>query len=164
MELVTPGIGLIVWTSLAFLIAWFILGKFAWKPILKALGDRERSIEEALESAERAKREMAELKSKNDDLLKEARKERDEILKEARETRDMVIGEAKNKAKEEADKIVAGARETIRNEKMAAVTELKNQVAVLSIEIAERILQDELSDSTKQKSLVDNLMDDVKLN
>lgn len=164
MELVTPGIGLIVWTSLAFLIAWFILGKFAWKPILKALSDRESSIEDALQMADRAKREMAELKSANEDLLKEARLERDKMLKEARDTKDAIVNEAKEKAQEEGDKIITAARDTIRNEKMAAVTELKNQVGKLSIEIAERILKSELSAEAKQKALVDNLLDDVKLN
>jgi F-type H+-transporting ATPase subunit b len=162
--LVTPEIGMLFWTLVVFLILMFILTKFAWKPILKAVKERESSIEEALESAEKAKLAMAELKSNNEDLLNEARAERDGMLKEARGIKDKIVADAKITAKEEAEKIVVAAKESIHHEKMAAITELKNQVAVLSIEIAEKILKDELSSTDKQKAIVDNIVKDINLN
>jgi F-type H+-transporting ATPase subunit b len=158
------NIGTVIWTSIAFLTVLFILGKFAWKPILKAIQEREESIELALRSAENAKKEMEALQNNNEKLLNEARIERDKILKEAREAKEAVINEAKSKASEEAEKIVAQARESIHNEKMAAVTELKNQVAVLSIEIAEKIIKEQLSNEDKQKKMIENLVKDVTLN
>ncbi|CAG0960882.1 F-type H+-transporting ATPase subunit b [Flavobacteriales bacterium] len=162
--MLSVSIGTIIWTSIAFLTVLFILGKFAWKPILKAIQEREESIELALRAAENAKKEMENLQSSNEKLLNEARIERDKILKEAREAKELVISTAKGKASEEAEKIIAMARESIHNEKMAAVTELKNQVAVLSIEIAEKILKQQLSDEDKQKKIIDNLVKDVNLN
>lgn len=162
--MLSVSIGTIIWTSIAFLTVLFILGKFAWKPILKALQEREESIELALRAAENAKKEMENLQSSNEKLLNEARIERDKILKEAREAKELVISAAKEKASEEAEKIMAMARESIHNEKMAAVTELKNQVAVLSIEIAEKILKQQLSDEDKQKKIIENLVKDVNLN
>lgn len=164
MELVTPDIGLAIWTTLAFIILMFLLKKFAWGPILKGVQDREETIAESLQSAEKAREEMAALQSQNEDLLREARIERDKILKEARDAKDAIISESKGKAQEEANKIIASARENIQHEKMAAISELKNQVAQLSIEIAEKIIRERLSDSEKQKALVKDLMDDVKLN
>ena len=162
--LVTPGVGLIFWTSIVFILLLVLLGKFAWKPILAAIKSREESIDEALKSAEKAKLEMQELKAGNEKILAEARAERDALLKEARDTKDSIIAEAKSKSQSEADRIMASAREQITNEKNAAVAELKNQVAVLSIEIAEKILRSELSSDEKQKALVSNLMKDVNLN
>jgi F-type H+-transporting ATPase subunit b len=162
--LVTPDLGLIVWTTVVFCILLFLLAKFAWKPILNAVNQREKSIEEALNKAEEAKKEMAELKSANEDLLKEARAERDEMLKEARTLKDKIIAEAKAKANEDAERIIASAKESIQHEKMAAVTELKNQVANLSIEIAEKILKQELSNETKQASMLDNVVENIQLN
>lgn len=162
--MLSVSIGTIIWTSIAFLTVLFILGKFAWKPILKAIQEREESIELALRAAENAKKEMENLQSSNEKLLNEARIERDKILKEAREAKELVISTAKGKASEEAEKIIAMARESIHNEKMAAVTELKNQVAVLSIEIAEKILKQQLSYEDKQKKIIDNLVKDVNLN
>ncbi len=162
--MLSVSIGTVIWTSIAFLTVLFILGKFAWKPILKAIQEREESIELALRSAENAKKEMEALQSNNEKLLNEARIERDKILKEAREAKEAVINEAKSIASEEAEKIVAQARESIHNEKMAAVTELKNQVAVLSIEIAEKILKEQLSNEDKQKKMIENLVKDVTLN
>lgn len=162
--LVTPDLGLIVWTTVVFCILLFLLAKFAWKPILNAVNQREKSIEEALNKAEEAKKEMAELKSANEDLLKEARAERDEMLKEARTLKDKIIAEAKAKANEDAERIIASAKESIQHEKMAAVTELKNQVANLSIEIAEKILKQELSNETKQASMIDNVVENIQLN
>lgn len=164
MELVTPGIGLIFWTSLVFLILLALLTKYAWKPILTAVKSRESKIEEALEAAEKAKMDMAKLKSLNEDLRKEALAERDNLLKEAREIREKMVAEAKNIAKSEGDRLIEAARETIKNEKMAAVTELKNQVATLSVEIAEKIIKQQLSSDDKQNSLVNNLVEDVNLN
>lgn len=162
--LTTPGIGLIFWTSIVFISLVVLLGKFAWKPILSAIKTREESIEAALKAAEKAKAEMQELKAGNEKILAEARAERDALLKDARDTKDAIINEAKTKAKTEADRILTSAREQINNEKNAAITELKNQVATLSIEIAEKILRSELSSDDKQKALVTNLMKDVNLN
>lgn len=164
MELVTPAFGLVFWMLITFLIVLFLLKKFAWKPILNMIKEREESIENALSSAEKAKKEMASLQSSNEKILSDARLERDVILKEARELREGMINEAKGKATAEADKIVAAARETINNEKMAAITELKNQVATLSIEIAEKVLGQHLATDEKQKAYVKQLLDEVKLN
>lgn len=162
--LTTPGLGLIVWTTITFLLLLFLLGKFAWKPILSAIKTREEGIENALAAAEHAKKEMQELKSANETILNQARAERDALLKEARDTKESIINEAKTKATKEAERILTAAREQITNEKNAAITELKNQVATLSIEIAEKILKSELSSDEKQKTLVNNLMKDVNLN
>lgn len=158
------SVGLFFWQTILFLVLLFLLRKFAWKPILNAVNEREDSIKEALDSAEDAKREMAKLKSNNEDLLNEARAERDEMLKEARSIKDNIVTEAKTIASEEAEKIITSAREGIQHEKMAAITELKNQVAVLSIEIAEKILKDELSSDDKQKAIIDNVVKDINLN
>jgi F-type H+-transporting ATPase subunit b len=162
--LVTPEIGMLFWTLIVFVLLMFLLTKFAWKPILAAVKERESSIDSALKAAEEAKLAMAELKSNNEDLLNEARAERDIMLKEARSIKDGIVAEAKAKASQDAEKIIASARESIQHEKMAAVTELKNQVAVLSIEIAEKILKDEMSSGDKQKAIVDNLVKDISLN
>jgi F-type H+-transporting ATPase subunit b len=164
MDLVIPSIGLIFWTSLVFIILLFLLGKFAWKPILKSVKERETKIETALEASEKAREEMAALKSQNEDLRKEALLERDSLLKEAREMKDKIVAEAKNTAKEEGERIIESAREAIKNEKMAAVTEIKNQVATLSIEIAEKIVKEKLSSDEKQKTLVDGLVNEINLN
>lgn len=162
--LLSPSYGLIVWTLVAFLTILFLLRKFAWRPILKALSDRENSITDALNMAKKAKEEMLALQSNNERLLNEARAERDKLLKEARDVKDAIIAEAKGKAQAEANKIMASTRESINNEKMAAITELKNQVAKMSIEIAEKILRHELSNDEKQKALVENLLRDISLN
>ena len=162
--LVTPEIGMLFWTLVVFLLLMLILTKFAWKPILKAVKEREKSIEEALDSAEKARLAMAELKSNNEDLLNQERAERDNMLKEAREIKEGIVASAKTTAKEEADKIISTARESIHHQKMAAITELKNQVAVLSIEIAEKILKEELSSADKQKTIIDNIVKDINLN
>lgn len=164
MELVKPAFGLIFWMLVSFSVIFFLLKKFAWKPILKALSDREESITEALNTAKKAKEEMASLKADNERLLNEARNERDLMLKQAREAKDAILAEAKTKAQAEANKIMTSARETINNEKLAAITELKNQVATMSIDIAEKILRHELSKDDKQKALVESLLKDVSLN
>jgi F-type H+-transporting ATPase subunit b len=164
MGLMIPETGLAIWMMITFLILLFLLKKFAWKPILKMIKEREDSIDGALKSAEKAKEEMRNLQADNEKILAQARHERDMMLKEAREMKDNIVGEAKGKAKEEADKILASAREAIQNEKMAAITELKNQVAMLSVEIAEKILKRELSDENKQRELIGDLLKDTKLN
>lgn len=162
--LLSPSYGLIVWTLLAFLTVLFLLKKFAWKPILNALKEREDSIQNALDAAKKAKEEMFALQSDNQRILDEAKLERDKIMKDAREVKDTIIAEAKQKAQKEGEKLLATARENIQNEKMDAITELKNQVAKLSIDIAEKILKEELSSQEKQKKLVSALLEDVNLN
>jgi F-type H+-transporting ATPase subunit b len=162
--LVKPDIGLLFWTTVTFLILLVLLRKFAWKPILNAVKAREASIDGALAAAEEAKEEMAKLKSDNDRIMKEAREERDALLKEAREIKDRTIAEAKEKAGEEAKRILADAHEQIENQKMAAITELKNQVGEMSIAIAEKILRSELADKGKQEALVDEQLKDFNLN
>lgn len=164
MELVTPGIGLIFWTTLVFLILFFVLSKYAWKPILSSVNEREQKIQDALYLAEKTKEEMARIQADNQSLLREARDERDKILKEAKEAKDAIVGEAKNLAQKEANKLLENARLAIQNEKMAAITELKNQVATLSLDIAEKILKNELSSSDKQKTYVNTLLQDVNVN
>ncbi len=164
MELVNPGIGLIFWMTLSFAILIWILAKYAWKPIIKALSERETTIDEALNAAKIAKEEMEKLKFSNEQLLKEAKEERDNILREARKIKDNIIEEAKLKAKEEGKKIVENAKESIQFEKMAAVTELKNQLGKLSIEIAEKLLKEELSGTLKQKKLIKRLINEINFN
>lgn len=164
MELVQPGLGLIVWMTLAFAVVLWILKKFAWKPIMQALKDREESIDEALHAADRAREDMTKLKFDNEKLLQEAKDDRDAILREARKVKDKIIEDAREKANTEANRIVENAKERIENEKMAAITDLKNQIASLSIEIAEKILKSELADAKKQKEYVQKLIDDIHFN
>jgi F-type H+-transporting ATPase subunit b len=164
MELVTPQIGLIFWTSLSFLILMFLLKKFAWAPILGAVKNREASIREALESAENARAEMANLHADNERILKEARAERDAMLKDARDIKASIVSSAKNIAKEEADKMIVSAKAVIENEKVAAISELKSSVGSLSVDIAEKILKAELKDPEKQNAYITEMLKDVKLN
>jgi len=164
MELVSPGIGLIFWMTLSFGIVIWLLGKYAWNPIMKSLHEREESIDKALHEADLARKQMEDLKASNEELLKEAKEERDEILKQAREIKEKLIEDARIKAGEEAGRIVESAKEAIENEKMAAMTELKNEVAGLSIEIAEKLLERELSDKKRQKEYVEQLIKKAKLN
>jgi len=164
MELVQPGVGLIVWMTVAFAILLWILGKFAWKPIMNGLKEREDSIDEALNAANKAREEMKEMKFSNEQLLKEAKGERDAILREARQVKENIIEEAKEKANDEANRIVENAKERIRFEKMAAITDMKNQLADLSIEIAEKIIRVELSSKDKHKELIERLINEIKEN
>jgi len=164
MNLVKPEFGLIFWMTVTFLIVFFLMKKFAWGPILKMIQEREESIESALNSAQKAKEEMAELQNNNEKLLAEARLEKDKMLKEAREIKDTMISDAKDAAQKEALRIMADARNTIQNEKMAAINELKNQVALMSVDIAEKIIRKDLSKDESQKTLVASLINDVKLN
>ncbi len=162
--LLSVSLGTVFWASISFLIVLILLKKMAWKPILQALKDREESIENALSEAEKARAEMANLQSDNEKFLKEARIERDHILKEAREMRDSMIAEAKNKAQGEADKMIESAREAIENEKNAAIADMKAQVASLSLDIAEKVIRQKLSDDSQQQQLVEGMLNDVKLN
>jgi F-type H+-transporting ATPase subunit b len=163
MELVTPGIGLLFWMTLSFGLLLFVLGKYAWKPIMKAIHEREDSIETALNSAEKAREDMLALKSDNEQLLKQAKEERDAMLRDARKLKEGILEEARSKANEEGLRIIENARESIQFEKMAALTELKNQIAVLSIEIAEKVIEQELSDKAKQQQFTEKLIDKIKL-
>src|SRR6187200_3412641 len=145
MDLLIPSFGLIIWTLLAFLIVFFILKKFAWKPILNSLQQRETSIADSLSTAERVRAEMAQLKSENEALLAKAREERGHILKEARDTKEKIINEAKEEAKIVANKIITDAQAAIEQQKMAALVDVKNQVGLMVIEVSEKILRRELS-------------------
>ena len=155
MQLVTPAIGLMFWTVVIFMLLLILLKKFAWKPILKAVDDRNSSINEALASAEKAKSEMEQLLSDNDKILNEAHNQRDSIIKEARDIKIKTIADAKNKASIEAEKIISSAKEQIKNEKMKAMTELKNEIADISIQMAEKIIKTELKDAKSQKKLIE---------
>ncbi len=162
--LLKPEFGLLIWTLLAFLVVFFILKKFAWPAIVKGLKDREQSIAESLATAERVKMEMAQLKSENEALLASAREERAKLLKEARETKDKIVNEAKEQAKTEANKIITEAQAAINTQKMAALTEVKNQVGKLVIEVSEKVLRRELENKSAQEAHIKGLVDDVKLN
>jgi F-type H+-transporting ATPase subunit b len=164
MGLVTPDYGLLFWMVLTFLAVLYILKKFAWGPILSSLKEREDSIEEALESAQKAREEMGKLKSDNEKILAEARNERSQMLKEAKDLQLKMIEEAKQKASQEADKMIEAARRSIENEKEAAISEMKENIASLSVLIAEKILKKQLDDPQKQKELMDQYLKDIKLN
>lgn len=164
MDLLLPSVGTIFWGTIVFALMIVLLGKFAWKPMLKAVNDREASISDSLALAEKTKAEMAKLQSENEALLKEARVERDKIIKEANEASKAMIAEAKDKSKVEADKIISDAHTAITNEKNAAMSEIKSHVAALSLEIAEKIIKGELASGDKQKALADQLADDISLN
>ena len=164
MDLVTPDVGLLFWTFISFAILFFLLKKFAWKPIVGTVNDREKSIKEALASAEAAKLEMQNLTADNERILQEARAEREGMMKEAREIKTKMIADAKDEAKESADKMITQAQAAIESEKKAAVAELKSQVASLSIEIAEKVMKSELSDTDKQLKLVEDMLGNAKLN
>lgn len=164
MDLLIPEVGLIFWHTLSFLLLLFLLAKFAWKPVMKAIGERERSIEHALDAAEKAKQEMARLTSENEQLLKEARAERDLILKEAREIKEQLLKDAKDQAQLEGNRMIEKARIEINNQKAIAMADVKNLVSKLSLEIARKVLQQELADKNKQDALVGELLKEVKLN
>ena len=157
------SIGLFFWQTLIFISLIFLLKKFAWKPILEAINEREDGIKNALESAEQARKEMASLKSDNEETLKKARAERDSLLKEALEIKQKLIDDAKNEANVEAKKLISQAQETIKSEKNAAVLDLKKQVANLSIDIAEKVLKEKVSNDKEQMNLVNELVKDIKI-
>ncbi|RZK52067.1 MAG: F0F1 ATP synthase subunit B [Pedobacter sp.] len=164
MDLLIPEVGLVIFQTIAFLLLMFVLGKFAWKPVLAAIKEREQSIDDALNKAELAKQEMARLTSQNEELMKQARAERDEILKEAKTLKDSIVNEAKTSAQTEGAKLIEKARIEIENQKKAALAELKGQVSTLSLDIAERVLRSQLDDKAKQQDLVNSLLKDVELN
>jgi F-type H+-transporting ATPase subunit b len=164
MDLIIPSAGLIFWQLIGFLALLFILIKFAWKPILASLAEREASIDGALKSAEQARNEMANLKSENEKLLQEARLERDVILKKAHEASLKMIDDAKNEAAKQGAQLIESAKAVIETEKKAALTEVKNQVAMLTLEVTEKLLRKKLSDDKAQAELVDQFIKDLKLN
>lgn len=164
MDLLNPSFGLLIWTLLAFLIVFFILKKFAWKPILESLKERELGIADSLATAEKVKAEMAQLKSENEALITQAREERASMIKAAKEASDKMLSEAKDKARSEYDRIVADAQVAITQQKNAALTDVKNQVGSLVIEVAEKVLRRELSSRTEQENYINQLAEVVKLN
>ncbi len=162
--LVKPELGLVVWTTLAFLIVLFVLAKYAWKPILNAVHTREQGIEDAIAKAEKVQFEMAQLQNENETLLAKAREERATMLKEAKETKDKMINEAKEEAKAQAARILADAHSAIQNQKMAALVDIKNQVGNLVVEVSEKVLRKELSNKAEQESYIKGLASAVTLN
>jgi F-type H+-transporting ATPase subunit b len=164
MDLLKPNFGLLLWTLLAFLIVLFILGRFAWPAIVKGLKQREQGIADSLASAERMKAEMSQMKNENEALLATAREERAQLLKEARETKDKIINEAKEQAKIEANKIIVEAQAAINTQKMSAITDVKNQIGKLVVEVTEKVLRKELSNKDAQEAHIKDLVNEVKLN
>ncbi len=164
MQLVTPDIGLLFWMLVSFLIVFFILKKFAWKPILGMLHERENNIEQALKAADKAKEDMKKMQADNERILDEARAEREKIFREAQGIKEKIIGEAREQANKEKDKIMNDARASIEAEKNAAIREIRETTAELSVQIAEKLLRRELSNDQKQKDLLDQLIKDVPVN
>ncbi len=164
MQLLTPALGLILWTLLAFLIVFFLLKKFAWPAIIGGLAKREKTIADSLATAEKIKLEMAQMKNDNEAILAQAREERATMLKEAKETKDKMIADAKEEAKTQAAKIITDAQASINHQKMAALTEIKNQVGNLVIEVSEKVLRRELSNKATQEEYIKQLAQEVKLN
>ncbi|TWF44202.1 ATP synthase F0 subcomplex B subunit [Chitinophaga polysaccharea] len=164
MDLLQPALGLFAFSFIVFVIVFLILKKFAWKPILATLKEREDSITDSITTAERVKEEMAQMKAEHEHVLAEAKAERSKILKEAKDAKDMIISEAKTQAQAEAKKIISEAYTAIENQKMAALTDVKNQVGNLVIEVAEKVLRRELADKTAQEGYVKQLAEEIKLN
>jgi F-type H+-transporting ATPase subunit b len=164
MDLLTPELGLFFWTLIAFLAVFFILRKFAWKPILNSLGEREKGIAESIAAAERVRNEMSQLKSENEKLMVQAREERSVMLKEAKEIKDRIINEAKEQAKMEANKIITDAQQQIVQQKNAALTEVKNEIGNLAVTVAEKILRKQLNAAEAQEAYTKMLAEDIKLN
>ncbi|MFT5748879.1 MAG: F-type H+-transporting ATPase subunit b [Ancylomarina sp.] len=164
MGLVTPELGTFIWMFISFAIVFFLLKKYAWPSIVDAIEERNDSIKEALLSAESAKEEMAKLQADNQKILKEARRERENMIKEAKELGEQIVREAKTKATEEAEKVVASARQAIESDKVAALSEIKAQVANLSVEIAEKVLRRQFADDQQQKDYFQELMKEVNIN
>ncbi len=164
MQLLTPGVGLIIWQTIVFVLLIFLLAKLAWKPILNSLRDRERSIQDALDTAEKARHEMSQLRADNEKLLNEAREERDRILRQAREVAIKLREEAQVEARRASDKIIEDARAAINIEKQAALKDVKVQVALFSLEIAEKLMKKNLSGDKAQRELVETYLKDLKVN
>ena len=163
MDLITPDVGLLFWTLVSFSILYLILRKFAWGPILGAVKEREESIKAALDAADNAKKEMENLKADNEKILNEAKTEREAMLKEAREMKSKLISDAENEAKAKAKSMVEAAKTAIQNEKNSAMNELKNTVVDLSVDIAEKLISEELADKDKQLKMIEEILDDSKL-
>ena len=164
MDLLLPHLGLIVWTIIAFLVVLFILKKYAWSAILKGLNDREANIADSIATADKVRMEMSQLKSENEALLVAAREERAMMLREAKDIKDKMINDAKDEAKVHAKKIITDAQESIQNQKMAALTDIKNEVGKMVIEISEKILRKEMANKGEQENYIKQLADDIKLN
>jgi F-type H+-transporting ATPase subunit b len=164
MDLLIPETGTIFWAVIGFSLALYILAKFAWKPLMKALKERDNSIAQALQAAEAAKRDVSQLHTESEKLLAEAKAERDKIIQEAREFKDSVMNNAREQAKQEGHKLICEAREAIRSERNAAIQEIKNQVAELSVAISEKILVRELTDPAKQQELIEKTLNELKFN
>jgi F-type H+-transporting ATPase subunit b len=164
MELIKPGIGLLFWMLISFSVVFYVLAKFAWKPILHWIKQREKSIKDALLSAEKVKSEMAKLQADNEKIMTEARAERDKLLKEARSMKEQIIEEAKAGAQTEAQKVLENARNAINSEKKAAIKEIKDLVALLSLQVAEKIIKEKLTESKSQSDYIDKLLKETKLN
>lgn len=164
MDLLTPELGLFFWTLIAFLAVFLILRKFAWRPILTALTERETGIAQSIAAADRVKSEMAQMQSENEKLMQQAREERSAMLKEAKDTKDRIVNEAKDQAKIEANKIIAEANQQIQQQKMAAITEVKNQIGILAVEVAEKVLRQQLSTDSAQTSYANQLAQEINLN
>ncbi len=164
MNLLIPEFGLLIWTLLAFLVVLFVLGKYAWPPIVKGLKQREQSIADSLATAERVKAEMAHLKNENEALMAKAREERAAMIKDAKEQGDRMINEARQKARTEFDRIVTDAQHAISQQKNAALIDVKNQVGALVIEVSEKILRRELSNKPEQENYIRQLAEEVRLN
>lgn len=164
MDLLTPELGLFVWTLVAFLAVFFILKKFAWKPILKTLAERETGIAESIASAERMKKEMGMMQAENEKLMAQAREERTQMLKEAKTMSEGIVSKAKEDTKAIADKMIAEAQQQIQQQKMAALTEVKNEIGNLAVEVAEKVLRKQLATADAQNDYAKLLAEDIKLN
>lgn len=164
MDLLTPDLGLFVWTSIAFLLVFFILRAFAWKPILKSLTERETGIADAIASADRLKKEMGQMQAENEKIMAEARAERAAMMKEAKEMRDSIINKAKEETKIVADKMIAEAQQQIQQQKMAALTEVKNEMGQLAVAVAEKVLRQQLATADSQNSYAKLLAEEIKMN
>ena len=162
-SVIKPDFGLLFWTTIIFLLFWFVIGKFAFRPIASALKDRENDIQGALDEARKTREEMSRLQAENEALLSQARSERAQMLKEAKETGNSIVNEAKAKAKEEAQKIVANAKQEIENERQTAIREIKNEVGNIAISISEKILERELADKGAHDAMIQSMVDDIKL-
>ena len=161
---IKPDFGLLLWSSVIFILFWILMGKMAFGPIKEALKKREGDIQDALDEAKNARDEMSNLKAQNEQILAQAREERSKILKEAKDIKDSMIKEAKDKAKDEARKIVTSAKNEIENQKQAALIDLKNQSGMMALEIAEKIIKRQLSSDSEQQKFANSLIDDIKLN
>jgi F-type H+-transporting ATPase subunit b len=164
MSLINPGFGLVIWMAIALLVVLFVLKKYAWKPIMNALKEREGSIEDSLRAADKAREEMKELKLDNEKLLRDAKDERDALMREARVIKEKIIEQAKERAGMEANNIVESAKKRIENEKKAALVEIKNTIATTAIEIAEKILREEFKDKKKQAAYIEEILKETRLN